>query len=209
VSSRDDTTLPIPANTPTVGEDPTRPEDAELRRLMTRYQDGDLDAFDELYRRLLPRIRAAVGRLGLPPAVLDDVVQESFLQLHRARHTYDPSYPVPPWAAAIARHVALMYHRAASRRPHATQSIEEAAVPVPAEAERFADRAAVREALASLPPGRRRPVVWHHVFGLSFREIARRLGIGEDAAKLRSSRGMAALRTRLSMTASESDRDDA
>ena len=36
--------------------------------------------------------------------------------------------------------------------------------------------------------------MWHHVLGLSFREIATRLGIREDAAKLRSSRGMSELR---------------
>jgi RNA polymerase sigma-70 factor (ECF subfamily) len=190
------------------GDNGIRREDAELRRLMARYQAGDLDAFDELYRRLLPRIRASLGRRGLPAAVLDDLVQDTFLQLHRARHTYDPSYPVSPWAAAIARHVLLMHDRAASRRPQATLEVDEAALPVPAEAERFADRTAVRDALASLPAGRRRPVVWHHVFGLSFREIARRLGIGEDAAKLRSSRGMAAMRTRLSTNAPARSGDD-
>jgi DNA-directed RNA polymerase specialized sigma24 family protein len=43
-------------------------------------------------------------------------------------------------------------------------------------------------------------VLWHHVWGLSFREIAKRLRIGEDAAKLRSSRGMADLRTALTTT---------
>jgi RNA polymerase sigma-70 factor (ECF subfamily) len=190
------------------GYDGRRSEDTELRTLMVLYQRGELDAFDELYRRLLPRIRAMLGRRGLPPAVLDDLVQDTFLQLHRARHTYNPSYPVTPWAAAIARHVALMHHRAASRRPQVTMEVDEATVPVPAEVERFADRAAVRDALAALPPGRRRPIVWHHVFGLSFREIALRLGIGEDAAKLRSSRGMAAMRTRLSATAPTRSRDD-
>ena len=69
---------------------------------------------------------------------------------------------------------------------------------VRAEAEAYADRELVRDALAQVTPERRRPLVWHHVFGLSFREIARRLGIREDAAKLRSSRGMADLRAELS-----------
>jgi DNA-directed RNA polymerase specialized sigma24 family protein len=55
----------------------------------------------------------------------------------------------------------------------------------------------VRDALAALPVSHRRPVVWHHVLGLSFRDIAMRLSIRETAAKLRSSRGIAELRTRL------------
>jgi RNA polymerase sigma-70 factor (ECF subfamily) len=179
------------------GRDRVTAEDAALRALMSRYQRGDLDAFDEIYRRLAPRVRATLARQGLTAAELDDLVQDTFLQLHRARRTYDSAYPVMPWTAAIARHVALMHYRSRSRRPVITGELHEASSAVPPAAERFADREAVRAALAELPPGRRRPVVWHHVIGLSFREIGRRLGIGEDAAKLRSSRGMATLRTRL------------
>jgi hypothetical protein len=33
--------------------------------------------------------------------------------MHRARHTYDSSYPLMPWAMAIARHVWLMDRRTA------------------------------------------------------------------------------------------------
>ena len=70
-----------------------------------------------------------------------------------------------------------------------------------ADAEAYADRADVRSALAALSVERRRSVVWHHVIGLSFREIATRLGIREDAAKLRSSRGMSELRERFGVKA--------
>lgn len=185
------------------------PDDVALRGLMTRYQQGDLDAFDEIYRRVQPRIRAALGRHGRSATLLDDLEQETFLQIHRARHTYDPSYPLMPWVVAIARHVALMHQRAARRGPQVTDPIDAVMVAVPAESERFPVRAAVREALALLSPGRRRPVVWHHVVGLSFREIGRRLGIGEDAAKLRSSRGMGTLRTRLATTFPGKGRKDA
>jgi RNA polymerase sigma-70 factor (ECF subfamily) len=171
--------------------------DTALRALMSRYQEGDLDAFDEIYRRLAARVRSTLARHRVNAAQLDDLMQETFLQIHRARHTYDPAYPVLPWAAAIARHVALMHHRARARRPSATIELSESLLAVPGEAEQYAERDEVRTALAALPPGRRRPVVWHHVVGLSFKDIGRRLGIGEDAAKLRSSRGMAALRTRL------------
>ena len=179
-----------------------------MRALMSRYQQGDLDAFDELYRRLLPRVRATLARHGMTAAQLDDLAQDTFLQLHRARHTYDPAFPVGPWVAAIARHVVLMHYRSLSRRPAATGELHEASHAVPADAEGFGDREEVRAALAELPLGRRRPVVWHHVFGMSFREIGRRLGIGEDAAKLRSSRGMATLRTRLSAAAPVRRDDD-
>ena len=174
------------------------PDAIRLQALMVSYQAGDLDAFDQLYGLLAPSIRGFLRRRAATPEQIDDLVQETFLQIHRARHTYDPAYPVAPWAIAIARHVWLMHCRAAGRRPQPSASVDELSIGRRGEAEAYADRDLVRRAVASLPPDRRRPLVWHHVIGLSFREIARRLGIREDSAKLRSSRGMAHLRARLS-----------
>jgi RNA polymerase sigma-70 factor, ECF subfamily len=172
-------------------------QDAKLRALMTAYQAGDLQAFDELHALLSPPLgRWLRGRVR-DRAEADDLIQDTFLQIHRARHTYDPRYPVTPWAFAIARHVWLMHRRTLGRRPRATDRIENADLRVRAEAEAYADRADVRDALAGMPQGTRRAVVWHHVFGFSFREIAARLGIREAAAKLRSSRGIGELRDRL------------
>ena len=44
-----------------------------------------------------------------------DQQMETFLRMHRARHTYDPSLPLEPWAYAIARHAFLMERRRAAR----------------------------------------------------------------------------------------------
>lgn len=185
------------------------PDDIRLQALMVSYQAGDLAAFDQVYGLLAPPIRGYLRPRTASPEQLSDLVQDTFLQIHRARHTYDPSYPVAPWAFAIARHVWLMHCRTTGRRPRATDAIDDVPLTVRAEAEAFADRELVRDALAQVTPERRRPLVWHHVFGFSFREIARRLGIREDAAKLRSSRGMADLRAELSSKgARPKDRDE-
>lgn len=174
---------------------PDRPAEAErLRGLMARYQAGDLTAFDALYAGLVPAVRRYLRRTTRDADRVDDLVQEIFLQIHRARHTYDADYPPMPWVLAIARHVWLMHVRAAGRRPQSTDLVDAATLGMRAEADAYADRADVRAALATLPAGRRRPLIWHHVLGVSFREIAHRLGIREDAAKLRSSRAMAELR---------------
>jgi RNA polymerase sigma-70 factor (ECF subfamily) len=174
------------------------PDTVRLQALMTSYQAGDLTAFDQLYALLAPAVRGYLRRRVSAAPQVDDLVQETFLQIHRARHTYDSAYPVAPWALAIARHVWLMQCRAAGRRPQASASVDDVPLSVRAEAEAFGERDAVRKGLARLSPERRRPLVWHHVLGLSFREIAVRLGIREDAAKLRSSRAMAELRADLS-----------
>jgi len=172
-------------------------DDVRLRALMVAYQSGELEAFEQLHALLAPPLTRWLRAHARDAAEAEDQVQETFLQVHRARHTYDPAYPVAPWAYAIARHVWLMHRRARSRRPQATATLDGAGIAVRGDAEAYAERADVRNALASMPEARRKPVIWHHIIGLSFRQIARRLGIRESAAKLRSSRGMAELRARL------------
>ena len=172
-------------------------EDPRLRELMREYQQGRFGAVDELYAVLAPALRRYLLSHVRDGAVADDLVQETFLQIHRARHTYDASLPLMPWAMAIARHVRLMDRRTTSRRPWATEDVAEMPLPVRADAASYADRLEVREALAQIGAPRRQAIVEHHVLGFSFKEIAAKAGIAETAAKLRSSRGIAQLRALL------------
>ncbi len=184
-------------------------ESSVLAEAMRAYQSGDASAFDRLYAGLGPVLRRYLQALARDPARADDLVQEAFLQIHRARRTYNPERPVIPWALAIARHVFLMDCRTRRRRGGAAtvefdETIEVAELGV----ERGPDEAVIardslRHGLATLTPGTRRVVLLHHVQGWSFREIAARLGINSAAAKLRASRGVHALRKGL-----EDRRDD-
>jgi RNA polymerase sigma-70 factor (ECF subfamily) len=172
-------------------------DDAGLRGLMVAYQSGQFEAFDELYARVAPAVRRYQLAKARDAAKADDLLQETFLQVHRARATFDPSYPLMPWVMAIARHVWLMDRRSASRRPTATEDVSDIELTVRAEAASFAERADLRQALAQVASPQRDAVVQHHLWGWSFKEIAARAGIAETAAKLRSSRGMARLRAAL------------
>ena len=172
-------------------------EDQHLRDLMVAYQAGRFDAFDEIYASIAPILRRYLLGQAHDAAKADDLVQETFLQIHRARHTFDPAFPVTPWAMAIARHVWLMDRRTLSRRPWAPDDVMAMDLPVRAEAASLAERAEVRRALSQVAPARRDALIQHHLLGFSFKEIAERSGIAETAAKLRSSRGMAQLRALL------------
>lgn len=165
-----------------------------LRQLMREYQSGRIEAFDELYASLAPSLRRYLLGQARDAARADDLVQETFLQIHRARHTFDSAYPLMPWAMAIARHVWLMHRRTASRRPWETDDVTEMDLPTRAEAASFSDRAEVRRALGQVASPKRDALIQHHLLGFSFKEIADRAGIAETAAKLRSSRGIAQLR---------------
>ena len=83
---------------------------------MAGYLAGRLDAFDGLYALIAPRIRSYLLGQCRDSGLADDLVQETFLQLHRSRRTYEPGRPVTPWVFAIARHVYLMHRRRTGRR---------------------------------------------------------------------------------------------
>jgi len=173
--------------------------DDELISLMIAYQGGEMAAFEALYAALAPPLGRYLRALTRDAGRAEDLLQETFLQLHRARRTYAPPRPVKPWAYAIARNVFLMARRAATRRArHETLADEELPeLPVAPEAESLGDRDAVRRALVHVPEDRREALVLHHVHGLSFREVGAVQGVSEGAAKLRAHRGMIELRARL------------
>jgi RNA polymerase sigma factor (sigma-70 family) len=171
--------------------------DDRLRSLMVGYQDGRRDAFEELYPLLAPIVRRQLLRLARDPARVDDLLQETFLQIHRARHTYDPAYPVPPWACAVARHVFLMDCRYRNRRGDLARQEpldETEASPAASQADALIARSEVQRAVRALSPATRASVLLHHLHGLSFDEISRKLRVRSPALRARASRGMARLR---------------
>ncbi len=71
----------------------------ELRPLMLGYQAGEREAFERLHAQLAPVLRRYLLGLSRDPGRVDDLLQDTFLQVHRARHTYDAAFPVRPWAS--------------------------------------------------------------------------------------------------------------
>lgn len=172
------------------------PDDEALRALMTRYQQGDIEAFEDLYGQTLPMMRGYLGALARDRARMADLVQEAYLQVHRSRHTYDPAQPIRPWLIGIARHVWLTDRRWRGRRLSKEVTGLEALpeLPTPSGLDGLVARDALARALAALPEDRREALVLHHLYGLSFREIGSVVGVSEGGARIRASRAMAELR---------------
>jgi RNA polymerase sigma-70 factor (ECF subfamily) len=172
--------------------------DQELRALMMRYQGGSLEAFQELYVRLAPGVRRYLWHLAGRSEIVDDLLQETFLQMHRSRAAYNPNYAVRPWAFGLARNVFLMNRRAARQWAKVHVSREDLPeFPVLPEADGLGSRDEIRRSIASLPPDQAEALLLHHEWGFSFDEIAGMLGISAAAARARASRGMADLRLAL------------
>lgn len=168
----------------------------ELEAQMLAYQRGDASAFDGLYWALRPRLAGYLVLLARSQGRVDDLLQETFLQIHRSRRTYLPGRPVVPWAFAIARHVFLADLRARNRAMRLEVVPDDAPqeIPVPAEADGLADRERLQKALRRLPEEQLEAVILNHVWGFTFEEIGAVLGIRSVTAKVRAFRGMKRLR---------------
>ena len=171
-------------------------EETVLRELMLRYQNGELTAFDILHSTLSPELRRFLLRKCACTDRADELVQETFLQIHRSRDRYHPDRDVRPWVFAIARFVYLMNERARRRRqrvllPPREETPEPA---IPARAQGIADRLFLEVHVAKVPESQREPLLLHHLRGFSFAEIARALGLTEGAAKVRAHRALKELR---------------
>ena len=173
--------------------------EARLVSSMIAYQAGQLDGFTGLYAELASDLeRFFTAHAGATAA--EDLVQDTFLEIHRSRRSYRPPLPVRPWAFGLARNV-LRRHRRSSwrrqRRERAAGVAAERRAETPSSGRPGLDAGDLHEALRRLPATRREAWVLHHKDGWSFQEIARRLSIGVNAARLRASRGMRDLRRML------------
>jgi RNA polymerase sigma factor (sigma-70 family) len=95
----------------------SRQEAIDRRRCtwMTAAMSGDRPAYERLLRDCLPLIRRVVRNQGVSVDQIDDVVQETLLTLHRARHTFDAGRSFTAWLVSIAKRRAIDWLRRAGR----------------------------------------------------------------------------------------------
>jgi len=173
-------------------------EDA-LIRLMAGYQAGDAGAFEEFYHLTRHRLYQFLLVKTLDSHWAEDLLQETFLQIHRSRRTYQQGRPVAPWIFAIARHIYLMSLRSRRRHEGRETPLEDilSDFPVPGTAGPGSDLSDVRKALALLPHEQREALLLFHYWGFTFKEIGATLGIRAGTAKLRAHRGLQRLKEHL------------
>jgi RNA polymerase sigma-70 factor (ECF subfamily) len=169
---------------------------------MERYANGDDAAFPQLYDLLAPRLYGYLLRQTRDRARAEDVLQQTLLQLHRARGSFCPGAEVLPWTFAIARRLLIDAHRRgrgevlAGDRAQVEEAEEPAAGSGGPEAQLEASRLAERlhAELLRLPEPQRVAFELVRQEGLSMAEAAQALGTTVNAVKLRASRAYRALR---------------
>lgn len=164
---------------------------------MRRAQEGEEEAYAELLVLLTAATRGYVRlRLGAPVPWLDDVVQETLLAVHHARHTFDGRRPFAPWFYAIARNrfVDVLRREQRVRQHEVVRDTWPEPGSVTDTGASRVDMDAVQQALASLPPRQREIVEAMKLRDESVRDIAARLGMTMTSVKVTAHRGYRALR---------------
>jgi RNA polymerase sigma-70 factor, ECF subfamily len=80
---------------------------------LERFAQGDLDAFEELFREFQGAVYGWIVRIVRDPGVAEDLTLETFWRIYRARARFDPLSPFGGWARRIATNAALDHMRTA------------------------------------------------------------------------------------------------
>jgi RNA polymerase sigma-70 factor, ECF subfamily len=173
-------------------------KEASLETLLQGYQQGDAQATTELICRLSPDLLRFFLAQEATRTEAEDLVQNTWLRIHKARHTYRTGAPVLPWVFAIAKHVRVDGYRKRRRIQQyeiATESLPERSPPQ--ESPR-AEAPTFESLIADLPESQREVLTMMKVNGLSLDEVARATSSSVGAVKQKASRAYAKLRTLLS-----------
>lgn len=155
---------------------------------MERYVDGDAAAFDELFRRYEQRAFAYFARRTRSQDRAQDLYQELFLRVHRARHEYDPKRAFAPWFFQIAHRLLIDDARRAFRTHEVPFDEHAAALSEDGARDVVADRQQLAQMLSELSEGERAILLAAKGAGVDYTEIARQLGKSVDAVKKTASR---------------------
>lgn len=190
-----------------------------LEQAMDRFASGDDAALGDVYDLASPAVLSFLKGLCRDPQQAEDLTQETFLRIHRARGLFRPGARVLPWAYTIARRLFLDEVRARRSekifpagggtsfgrdgsagggvdQTEAARALETASTGPSAE-DLFADQElsrALDQALARLPEAQASAFRLLKGEGLSVAEVAGIMGTTKGAVKLRAHRAYETLR---------------
>lgn len=169
-----------------------RPEGNLDEGLLPKVGEGDMAAFEALYRQTEKAVYALALSILRDPDEAQDVHQEVYLKVRAAAHLYVPQGKPLAWLFTITKNLCRDAQRARGRTGQAPEGMENDA--------RFSyvsdptDRLVLEHALKSLGEEERKVVLLHAVSGLKHREIAQDLGLPLSTVLSRYSRALKKLK---------------
>jgi RNA polymerase sigma-70 factor (ECF subfamily) len=172
-------------------------EPVALETLMEAYQKGDSQAGNELFSHVSQPLYRCLSRQSGDRPHVDDLLQEVWLRVHRARATYRRGEKVLPWLYAIARHVKVDAYRR-RRMEHFEDPLDAVVENKAADTGgKERDLPQMEELLAGLPQSQREVIVMLKVSGLSLEEVAKATASTVGSVKQKAHRAYEKLRATL------------
>jgi RNA polymerase sigma-70 factor (ECF subfamily) len=174
------------------GEEPRAAEARRFRDpdidLMLRFKGGDEAAFEELVRKHTRSVLNIVERYLADRSQAEDVAQDVFVKVYKARVKYEPAAKFTTWLFRITVNHCLNELRSRRSQPVGQAPMEELVEhPSPENPDDRMNSAelksAVREALDSLPENQRMAVILSRYQELSYDEIAETMNLSLEAVK--------------------------
>lgn len=160
---------------------------------MLRYQRADPAAPGLLIRAVSPALLRFFRAQGASREHAEDLLQDTWLRIHRVRQTYRPGEPVLPWVYAIARRVRIDHYRRNFRV--ASHELQMEALPeAPLAEPRESPLPDFEDLVAGLPESQREVLIMLKVGGLSLEEVARATSSTVGAVKQKAHRAYSRLR---------------
>lgn len=157
--------------------------------VVRRFQEGDDAAFEQLYRLTRERVYRVLYKMVGPRPELEDLVQETYLQLHKSLRRFRGDSRFTTFAHRVAANVALKYLRSRRRNPEApwaegSDQPTDAPDPERAAQSRQAERI-VQLALEQLSPKKRIVFTCVELLGMSLDEVAEAVEIPLNTVRSR------------------------
>ena len=165
--------------------------------LEARFANGDLEAFETLFRQFQAPVYRWIVRIVRDPAAAEDLTVETFWRIYRAHARFRPEASFGAWARRIAINVAIDHlHRTRTDLPLPENLPGDAP---PDSAIQRETREKVSRAFRQLPAKYQAAAVLALVEEEPYAEIAATLGISEGAVKTRVFRAVRLLRKKLEL----------
>ena len=153
--------------------------------LVTRASQGDVGAFEDLYRQHVGRVYGLCLRMTGQPDSAEDLTQDTFVSAWRSLAGYEGRSSFSTWLHRIAVNAVLARRRGPQGRNEISMT-DDAGEQMEFESEAPMDEATpidIERAIAALPPGARDIVVLHGIYGYSHEEAAAMLGVAVGTCK--------------------------
>lgn len=179
-------------------------------QLMLRVRNGDETAFAQLVLTYQDRLVGLFTNMFRDPSLAEDLAQDVFLRIYRARAGYEPTAKFSTWVFQIAHNLANNSRRSKGRKKESQfSSGDSAAINAGPQESQVAEKSAlmpvrqldkqelqdrVRDALETLSERQRMAVLLHRFEGMSYADIGAAMDLTPQAVKSLLSRARENLR---------------